>query len=87
VWIQDGGPSALLLLSPAELCWAHAVLCCVRVQDATDLVARLRAFHHTAQSQPDKKGLSQCGLDLVQGKVRSGFNRIGSRWPGLTDDW
>jgi len=38
-------------------------------KDATDLVARLRAFHHTAQSQPDKKGLSQCGLDLVQGKV------------------
>lgn len=32
-------------------------------------MARLRAFHHTAQSQPDKKGLSQCGLDLINGKV------------------
>jgi hypothetical protein len=40
-------------------------------QDATDLVARLRAFHHTAQSQPDKKHLSQCGLDLINGKVRA----------------
>lgn len=38
-------------------------------KDATDLVARLRAFHHTAQSQPDKKSLSQCGLDLINGKV------------------
>jgi hypothetical protein len=43
---------------------------CMCLQDATDLVARLRAFHHTAQSQPDKKGLSQCGLDLINGKVR-----------------
>jgi hypothetical protein len=44
-------------------------LCCFVPQDATDLVARLRAFHHTAQSQPDKKNLSQCGLDLINGKV------------------
>lgn len=50
---------------------APLLLCpCAVLQDATDLVARLRAFHHAAQSQPDKKGLSQCGLDLLQGKVR-----------------
>jgi hypothetical protein len=47
------------------------------LQDATDLVARLRAFHHTAQSQPDKKSLSQCGLDLINGKVRHQQQRLG----------
>eukprot|EP00879_Flechtneria_rotunda_P005444 GHRR01005737.1.p1 GENE.GHRR01005737.1~~GHRR01005737.1.p1 ORF type:complete len:426 (+),score=192.76 GHRR01005737.1:139-1416(+) len=38
-------------------------------KDATELVAKLRAFHHTAQSQQDKKILAQCGLDLINGKV------------------
>lgn len=50
-------------------------ICCCTLQDATDLVARLRAFHHTAQSQPDKKNLSQCGLDLINGKVSAASSR------------
>jgi T-complex protein 1 subunit alpha len=43
------------------------LLCCL--QDATELVAKLRAFHHTAQSSPDKRNLGQCGLDLINGEV------------------
>lgn len=39
------------------------------LQDATELVAKLRAFHHTAQSSPDKKQLAQYGLDLIDGRV------------------
>lgn len=54
------------------------MLCWLCLQDATDLVARLRAFHHTAQSQPDKKNLSQCGLDLINGKVGSRLFRATS---------
>ena len=40
-------------------------------QDATELVAKLRAYHHMAQSNPEKKHLAQFGLDLVNGKVRN----------------
>jgi T-complex protein 1 subunit alpha len=39
-------------------------------QDATDLVAKLRAHHNAAQTDPSKKHLSRSGLDLYQGKVR-----------------
>jgi len=39
--------------------------------DATDLVAKLRAYHNTAQTNDRKKDLSMCGLDLVNGKVRN----------------
>ena len=38
-------------------------------KDATELVAKLRAYHHTAQTNPDKKHLSYFGLELYQGKV------------------
>jgi len=38
--------------------------------DATDLVARLRAYHHAAQTAPDKKHYAHIGLDLEKGKVR-----------------
>jgi hypothetical protein len=41
----------------------------VRLQDATELVAKLRAFHHAAQSSADKRSLGQCGLDLINGEV------------------
>lgn len=34
-------------------------------------IAALRAFHYKAQTQPDKRGLAQYGLDLVEGKVRN----------------
>lgn len=39
-------------------------------KDATELVARLRAFHHASQTRADRTALAQCGLDLVEGKVR-----------------
>jgi hypothetical protein len=34
-------------------------------------VAALRAFHHKAQTQADKRHMAQFGLDLVEGKVRN----------------
>lgn len=33
------------------------------------MVAKLRAFHHTAQASPDKRALGQVGLDLINGEV------------------
>lgn len=39
-------------------------------KDATELVAKLRAFHYSAQTNPEKKALAQSGLDLVGGTIR-----------------
>lgn len=39
-------------------------------QDSTDLVAKLRAFHNTSQTQADHKDLRYVGLDLYEGVVR-----------------
>ena len=41
-------------------------------KDATELLAKLRVFHNTAQNTEDasKKDLKYAGLDLVDGKVR-----------------
>ena len=41
--------------------------------DATDLVAKLRVFHHTSQTSDDqsKRELKHYGLDLINGKVRN----------------
>ena len=39
-------------------------------QDATDLVAKLRAYHNSAQTDPSKKGYQLYGLDLTNGVVR-----------------
>eukprot|EP00002_Diphylleia_rotans_P020812 TRINITY_DN403_c0_g1_i10.p2 TRINITY_DN403_c0_g1~~TRINITY_DN403_c0_g1_i10.p2 ORF type:complete len:545 (-),score=158.56 TRINITY_DN403_c0_g1_i10:472-2106(-) len=39
--------------------------------DSTDLVARLRAFHNAAQTDPSKKTYAEYGLDLLTGKVRN----------------
>uniref|UniRef100_A0A251S3A7 T-complex protein 1 subunit alpha n=1 Tax=Helianthus annuus TaxID=4232 RepID=A0A251S3A7_HELAN len=41
------------------------VLAVNAAKDATDLVAKLRAYHHTAQTKADKKHLSSMGLDLI----------------------
>ena len=38
-------------------------------QDATELVAKLCAYHHAAQSSPEKADQRFMGLDLVRGKV------------------
>ena len=40
-------------------------------KDATELVAKLRAYHYSAQTKEDKVHLAQCGLDLVNGVVRN----------------
>jgi T-complex protein 1 subunit alpha len=38
--------------------------------DALDLTAKLRAFHHAAQTDRTKAAFANFGLDLVEGKVR-----------------
>ena len=40
-------------------------------KDATDLVAKLRAYHHAAQTKADKRHLAGCGLALVNGAIRN----------------
>ncbi|XP_073045230.1 T-complex protein 1 subunit alpha-like [Primulina eburnea] len=47
------------------------VLAVNAAKDATELVAKLRAYHHAAQTKADKKHLSSMGLDLVKGIVRN----------------
>eukprot|EP01025_Chloroclados_australasicus_P041408 TRINITY_DN4385_c0_g2_i1.p1 TRINITY_DN4385_c0_g2~~TRINITY_DN4385_c0_g2_i1.p1 ORF type:complete len:548 (+),score=97.98 TRINITY_DN4385_c0_g2_i1:73-1716(+) len=37
--------------------------------DATELVAKLRAFHNAAQTIPEKANLARYGLDLINGDV------------------
>jgi T-complex protein 1 subunit alpha len=39
-------------------------------KDATDLVAKLRAYHNSAQQKAEHKHLKYVGLDLVEGVVR-----------------
>lgn len=38
--------------------------------DATELVAKLKAFHHASQTVAEKEGLKYTGLDLTAGAVR-----------------
>ena len=38
--------------------------------DATDLISKLRAYHHSAQTDSSKAEYRNMGLDLEQGKVR-----------------
>lgn len=40
-------------------------------KDATELVAKLRAHHNAAQTDPSKRNLMFAGLDLTNGKVRN----------------
>jgi T-complex protein 1 subunit alpha len=39
-------------------------------KDATDLVAKLRAYHNSSQTKPDHVHLKWVGLDLVEGLLR-----------------
>jgi len=39
-------------------------------KDSTELVAKLRAYHHQAQTKPEHQHLKWIGLDLINGKVR-----------------
>ncbi len=34
-------------------------------------VSKLRAYHYTAQTKPEKAGLSRYGLDLIKGQLRN----------------
>jgi len=45
-------------------------------KDATDLLSKLRSAHYASQNKDDeeKKKWKDCGLDLVNGKVRNNFN-------------
>lgn len=47
------------------------VLAVNAAKDSTELVAKLRSYHHTAQTKADKKHLSSTGLDLLKGAVRN----------------
>ena len=50
-------------------------LCMNAAKDATDLLAKLRAVHYSSQNKDeDEKKLKNCGLDLIQGKIRNNFN-------------
>jgi len=40
-------------------------------QDATDLVAKLRAHHNLAQTDKAQRHLAMSGLDLINGKIRN----------------
>lgn len=57
--------------------FAEALLIIPRVlavnaaKDSIELVAKLRAYHHNAQTKADKQHLSGTGLDLVKGAVRN----------------
>ncbi|KYQ91398.1 t-complex polypeptide 1 [Tieghemostelium lacteum] len=53
-----------LLIIPKQLA-VNAAL------DATDLVAKLRSYHHVAQTDQTKKSYSYSGLDLYNGKVKN----------------
>ncbi|KAK4259338.1 hypothetical protein QN277_005680 [Acacia crassicarpa] len=50
------------------------VLAVNAAKDATELVAKLRAYHHTAQTKADKKHLSSMGLDLSNGTIRNNLD-------------
>lgn len=47
------------------------VLAVNAAKDSTELVSQLRAHHHYAQTQADKKHWSSMGLDLVKGVIRN----------------
>lgn len=55
--------------------FAEALLCIPKTlainaaKDATDLVAQLQAYHHTAQQRKEKEHYRFYGLDLVKGKI------------------
>ncbi len=60
------------------MCVLHVRVPCACTQE---LVSALRAFHHQAQTQADKRHMAQYGLELTEGKVRMWFGF----WVGL--DW
>ena len=51
------------------------VLAVNAAKDATDLVAKLRAYHSKAQADPAKRALAGYGLDLVAGVICNNVDR------------
>ncbi|CAN6477901.1 unnamed protein product [Victoria cruziana] len=47
------------------------VLAVNAAKDATELVAKLRAYHHTSQTKAEKQHLSSMGLELSKGTIRN----------------
>ncbi|KAF2352642.1 Chaperonin Cpn60/TCP-1 family [Trinorchestia longiramus] len=52
-------------------------------RDATELVPKLRAFHHSSQVKADHKKLKYFGLDLMEGNVRDN-REAGVFEPGMS---
>lgn len=50
------------------------VLAVNAAKDATELVAKLRAYHHSSQTKADKQHLAGTGLDLIKGVVRNNID-------------
>ncbi|KAJ4791305.1 T-complex protein 1 subunit alpha [Rhynchospora pubera] len=73
--VVAGGGAVEEQLAIAE--FAEALLIIPKVlsvnaaKDATELVAKLRAYHHTAQTKADKQHYSSMGLDLSKGTIRN----------------
>jgi hypothetical protein len=74
VWLQTyiNAPGAA---GRCRVCCLDAFGSCL--QGATELLAKLRALHHTAQSSSDKRNLGQFGLDLVNVPMFHAVARIG----------
>ncbi|EEH60454.1 uncharacterized protein MICPUCDRAFT_46385 [Micromonas pusilla CCMP1545] len=47
------------------------VLAVNAAKDSTELVAKLRAYHHASQTKPEKAHLAGFGLDLVLGELKN----------------
>jgi len=51
------------------------VLAVNAAKDASDLVSKLRAFHHASQTDETRKNLKFTGLDLMNGEVKNNKDR------------
>ena len=43
-------------------------------QDASDMVAKLRASHNAAQTDPTKADMRHYGMDCISGKIQNNLN-------------
>ena len=59
------------------------VLAVNAAKDSTELVAKLRAYHHAAQTKPEKAHLAGYGLDLVNGELKDNLGS-GVREPAMS---
>ena len=52
-------------------------------QDASDMVAKLRASHNAAQTDPTKADMRHYGMDCISGKIQNNLN-AGILEPGMS---